>query len=151
MDWQVIILTLGASLITGAVSLIGNIIITRANIKKSLLENNEKNKREFMHKRFQVYDDILKCLNYIELNIKDENVLEKSCLKNKWLESFQYCSKTLNSLLNVLVDSLNKTNIQFNNNVKSVERWIKTIRLYMKTDLDACYGNKEKHDISWLR
>ena len=31
MDWQVIILTLGASLITGAVSLVGNIVISKSN------------------------------------------------------------------------------------------------------------------------
>ena len=34
MDWQVIILTLGASLISGVVSLVGNIVVSKSNLKK---------------------------------------------------------------------------------------------------------------------
>ena len=149
MDWQVIILTLGASLITGAVSLIGNIIITRANIKKSIIENSEKNRSEFMHIRFQTYDEILKCINNIECNINKENILEKSELKTKWLGSYQYCSKTLNQLIRQLIISLEKINIY--KNTKTAECWIERIRMYIKADLDSYYGNKEKRDISWFR
>ena len=65
MDWQVIILTLGASLITGAISLIGNIVVTKANIKKTILENRELCKKEFMCKRMDAYNQILKNINYI--------------------------------------------------------------------------------------
>lgn len=149
MDWQVIILTLGASLITGAVSVIGNIIITRANIKKSIIENNEKNRSEFMHIRLQTYDEILKCINNIECNIKEEDILEKSALKTKWLGSYQYCSKTLNQLIRQLIISLEKINIY--KNTKTAECWIERIRMYIKADLDSYYGNKEKRDIYWFR
>ena len=70
MDWQVIILTLGASLITGAVSLIGNIVVTRANLKKTLLENREESKKE--------------------------DILKESKIEQAWLNYYPYCSKEMN-------------------------------------------------------
>ena len=63
MDWQVIILTLGASLITGIITLLGNIIVSKSNIKSVTVENEYKDKKEFIDKRIKSYDVILKCIN----------------------------------------------------------------------------------------
>ena len=141
MDWQVIILTLGASIITGAVSLAGNIIASRANVKKSQLED----KSEYMHKRFQAYDSILKNLNYLECNISNKDVLKESKLEEKWLEHYHYCSKEVNMLLYLFIRYFN------NKDIISVKNKTENIREQMKSDMDTYYGIKEKTKQDRLR
>ncbi len=138
MDWQVIILTLGASIITGAVSLIGNIVATKANLKKTIIENREESKKEFMKKRFEAYELILHNLNYLEQNISTDNVLEKSKIEQAWLNNFHYCSKELSHKLYMFIkyfDRKDKTHIDLS---------ISHMRDQIKEDLDEYYGITDK-------
>ena len=138
MDWQVIILTLGASLITGAVSLIGNIVVTKANLKKTLLENREESKKEFMKKRFEAYEQILHNLNYLEQNANKEDILKESKLEQTWLNYYPYCSKEINHDLYMFTknfDRKNKSHINLS---------ISHMREQIKEDLDEYYGVKDK-------
>lgn len=75
MDWQVVILTLGASLITGIITIIGNIIVSRVSLKKTIVENQHADKKEFIDKRFKAYDKILTTItSQLETKIiKDDN------------------------------------------------------------------------------
>lgn len=134
MDWQVIILTLGASLITGAVSLIGNIIISKSNIKKTLLENTTEARKEFMNKRCQAYDRILYCINYLEENKSEKNLLENSELESTWKADYPYCSKQLNQELYMLTKYFDKKNSL------NFELKLRNIRNQIKKDLDNYYG-----------
>lgn len=138
MDWQIIILTLGASIITGAVSLIGNIIVTKANIKKTIIESKALLKQEFMSKRMDAYNKILNNINYLELYIKNEDVLEKSNLEKVWLNYYPYCSKKLNNSLYMLIKYFDTKN-DYNNILR-----ISNIRKQIKKDLDEYYGIKDK-------
>ncbi len=138
MDWQVIILTLGASLITGAVSLIGNIVVTKANLRKTLLENREESKKEFMYKRMDAYNQILKNINYLEQNLDKENVLEESKIEQAWLSWYPYCSKELNHRLYMFIkyfDKKEKSNIILS---------LSNMRKQIKYDLDEYYGITDK-------
>ena len=137
MDWQVIILTLGASFITGAVSLIGNIIVSKSNLKKTLIENKEQSKKEYMRRRISIYDSILHRLAHIENNIDDKNVLEDTELERVWLEDYHYCSKDVNCDLHrffKFYDRKDKNSIKIN---------IENIREQIKKDMDEYYGIKE--------
>ena len=138
MDWQVIILTLGASLITGAISLIGNIVVTKANIKKTILENRELCKKEFMCKRMDAYNQILKNINYIEENLNKENVLKESNIERAWLNWYPYCSKELNHRLYIFVKYFDKKE---NSNIVIS---LSNIRKQIKYDLDEYYGIVDK-------
>ncbi len=138
MDWQVIILTLGASLITGAISLIGNIVVTKANLKKTILENRELCKKEFMCKRMDAYNQILKNINYIEENLNKENVLKESNIERAWLNWYPYCSKELNHRLCIFVKYFDKK--ENSNIVVSLSN----IRKQIKYDLDEYYGIVDK-------
>lgn len=133
MDWQVIILTLGASLITGTISLIGNIIVTKANFKKTILENKELIKKEFMCKRMDAYNQILRNINYIEENLNDKEVLEESKIERAWLNWYPYCSKELNHILSIFIKSFDKK--EKSNIVASLSN----IRKQIKNDLDGYY------------
>lgn len=138
MDWQVIILTLGASLITGAISLIGNVVVTKANLKKTILENRELSKKEFMNKRMDAYNQILKNINYIEENINKEKVLEESNIERAWLNWYPYCSKKLNHKLYMFIkyfDQKEESVIVVN---------LSNMRKQIKNDLDVYYGIADK-------
>lgn len=138
MDWQVIILTLGASLITGAVSLIGNIVVTKANLKRTLLENREESKKEFMKNRFEAYELILHNLNYLERNTDKENILKESEIEQVWLNHYPYCSKEMNHHLYMFTkyfDRKDKSHIDLS---------ISHMREQIKKDLDEYYGVKDK-------
>lgn len=52
--------------------------MTKSNLKKTMLENKEQNKKEFIHKRIDTYSQILKNINYIEQNIDKDDILVKS-------------------------------------------------------------------------
>lgn len=134
MDWQVIILTLGASLITGAVSLVGNIIVTKLNLKKTMLENRESSKKEFMHKRMDAYNQILKNINYLEQNLDKENVLEESNIEQSWLNWYPYCSKELNYRLHMFIKYFGKKG------KSEIVLSLSNIREQIKDDLDEYYG-----------
>lgn len=138
MDWQVIILTLGASLITGLVSLVGNILMTRSNIKKAILENQEQNKKEYMYKRLKAYEQILAKINYLEQNIEDKDALETSNIKQVWFNWYPYCSDELNSILHNFCSGF----IEKDNRGKGLS--LSRIREQIKTDLDEYYGIKKK-------
>lgn len=138
MDWQVIVLTLGASLITGAVSLIGNIIISKSNIKKSQLEN----KSEFMHLRIKAYNSILFNLNFLESKIKEKDILEKSNLESKWLNNYHYCSQNFNNLMSSFIRNFEGRDI--NSELSRMEK----IRQQIKFDIDTYYGIKERSTIN---
>ena len=136
MDWQTIILTLGASLITGAVSLIGNIIVSKSNLKKSFIENQEQSKKEYNKKRILIYDSILNNLALSEVYL-DDNKVDWSNLQRLWLKEYHYCSKEVNFLLHYF----------FKNNDKiekdATKRMINRIRNQIKKDIDSYYGFKE--------
>ncbi len=138
MDWQVIILTLGASLITGAVSLIGNIVISRANLKKTLLENREESKKEFMKKRFEAYEQILHNLNYLEQNADKEDILKESKIEQAWLNHYPYCSKEMNHELYMFTKYFDRKNRSH------IDLSISHMREQIKNDLDEYYGVKDK-------
>ena len=97
MDWQVIILTLGAALITGLTSVIGNILVVRSSLRKSVQESNEQKQKEFMAIRLKAYEDVLIILHDIDES-NDEQELIQACLRlqNQWLDKFLYISKNLN-------------------------------------------------------
>lgn len=138
MDWQVIILTLGASLITGVVSLVGNIVVSKSNLKKTILESRETSKKEFMQKRIDSYNKILKKINYLELNINIGNILEKSFIEEEWLDCYPYCSKELNNRLHMLIKSFEKK--EYSYKIASISN----VRNQIKADLDEYYGIKDK-------
>ena len=108
MDWQVIILTLGASLITGVVSLIGSILVTKSNIKKTILESQEQNKKEFMYKRMNAYKDILDKINWLEQNLDKKDALEESGINHVWHKWYPYCSNELNYSLHLFIRKFNE-------------------------------------------
>ncbi|MBQ2717973.1 MAG: hypothetical protein IJF75_05190 [Clostridia bacterium] len=140
MDWQVIILTLGASLITGAVSLIGNIIVSKTNLKKTLIDNQEQNKKDYLRRRISIYDAILVGLVEIESKLDNEKVLVESELERIWLEDYHYCSKEVNRQLHLFLGSFDR---KTDSAIKKV--YIKKIREQIKMDLDNYYGIKEKN------
>ena len=137
MDWQVIILTLGASLITGAVSLIGNIIVSKSSLKNTLLENQEQSKKEYAKRRIAIYNTILHRLAYIETNEDDEEALDEFELERLWLEDYHYCSKEVNALLH----SFFKLEDKSNRTILLIK--IKKIRNQIKRDINDYYGIKE--------
>jgi len=139
MDWQVIILTLGASLITGAVSLIGNIIVSKTNLKKTLIENQEQIKKDYLRRRILIYDSLLVRLVEIEGNLGNKKVLEKTELERIWLEDYHYCSKEVNRQLYLFLGSFDR---KTDDVIK--KGYIKKIREQIKMDLDNYYGIKEK-------
>ena len=141
MDWQVIILTLGASIITGAVSLLGSIISSRVNFKKLIFEKENENKREYMRNRLDIYGYILYKLNEIVEDISDndeEYDLTDSEIESKWLESFNYCSKEINRMMYWFVSHFDVKN------KKSLMNNIDSIRRQVKKETDEYYGIKEK-------
>lgn len=144
MDWQVIILTLGASLITGTVSLIGNIVVTKANLKKSMIEKQEESKKEFMKKRVEAYELILHNLNYLEQNIDNDNVLKESKIEQAWLNYYPYCSKEMNYALYMFTKSFDRKD------KSHIISSISDLREQIKKDLDEYYGIKDKKLKSYL-
>lgn len=137
MDWQIIVLTLGSALITGAVSIIGNIIAMRSNTRKSLLESNEQKTKEIMNKRLKVYDSILLYINYIE-NSEDETKYREfyAKLHDCWLNNFSYLSKDVNSRLNSLTHVIESEN-------QYTKFHISSLREQIKIETDEYYGIKE--------
>ena len=137
MDWQIIVLTLGSALITGAVSIIGNIIVMRSNTRKSLLESNEQKTKEIMSKRLKVYDSILLYINYIE-KYEDETKCREFCAKlhDCWLNNFSYLSKEVNHRLNSLTRVIEKED-------KFINFHINSLREQIKIETDEYYGIKE--------
>lgn len=139
MDWQVIILTLGASLITGVVTIIGNVIVSRISLKKTIVENEHNDKKEFIEKRFKAYDEILKCISSQSENkmIKDENFEEqKEKIDKVWRENYHYCSKQVNKDMYFVVKYFD-----FSFNTK---RRVESLSEEMKKDIDKFYGIKDK-------
>ena len=140
MDWQVIILTLGASLITGAVSLLGNIIVSKSNIKKSILENRELNKKDFFNKRLKIYDKILTHLKSIEIGIEKKEdinkILEECHLESFWKSNYHYCSTGFNERMRRFLHF-------FDGSHGTIMR-ITAIRDQAKFDFDHYYGLKDQ-------
>jgi len=137
MDWQVIILTLGASLITGLVTIIGNVIVSRISLKKIIVENQHNDKKEFIERRFKAYDEILKCISSQSENklIKDFDE-QKEKIDKIWKENYHYCSKQINNDMYFLIKYFD-----FSHSTKSR---IKSLSEAMKSDIDRFYGVKDK-------
>lgn len=146
MDWQVIILTLGASLITGIVTIVGNIIVSHYSLKKTLLENQYLNRKEFLDKRIKAYDDLLKCITEQSKTkmIKDDNFQDqKEKISEIWKENYHYCSKQVNRMMSNLIKYFD-----FSNTSKIR---IQRVSDEMKKDIDKFYGikDKEKRNSRW--
>ncbi len=139
MDWQVIILTLGASLITGIITLLGNIIVSKSNIKSITVENEYKDKKEFIDKRIKSYDDILNCINHEFNNLTKEEKKSEEQKKNIdkiWRCNFHYCSKAVNKRMVLLIK-------YFDTSYRTKQR-ISVLSEVMKKDIDRYYGIKDK-------
>lgn len=143
MDWQVIVLTLGASLITGAISLIGNILVSRSNLKKIKLENEEQNKKEHINRKVEAYSKILHQLAVIDVDINKDinnrtNLSDILLLEKCWLENYPNCSQEVNRNLSDLFRYFSKEDSS------RIKLRIDNIRKQIKKDLDSLYGIKEE-------
>lgn len=139
MNWQVIILTLGASLITGIISLLGNIIISKASIKRTLIKNEIKNKKQFIDKREKAYNEIIDTIKAqlvdIEGKVKPYDE-QKKLIDNVWRTYYHYCGKSVNKNMVLLIE-------YFDNSFSSKQR-INRLCQIMKKDIDRFYGIKDK-------
>ena len=139
MDWQVVILTLGASLITGIITIIGNIIVSRASLKKTIVDNQHSDKKEFIDKRFKAYDKILTTItSQLETKIIKDDIFDeqKAKIEKVWRENYHYCSKQINRDIQLL--------IRFFDYSFSTKQRIKNLSDLMKKDIDSFYGIKDK-------
>ncbi len=136
MDWQLIILTLGASFLTGAITIVSNIIISNANIKKAKLEKTVNSQMEYLSKVNNIYSEILDLLFYVETYLNQKNKEELHLYINKldyyWKRNFNYCSKTLNNEIYCLIEDFEKNTIQ--------PYQIEYIRDLIKIDTNKLYG-----------
>ena len=141
MDWQVIILTLGAALITGLTSFIGNILVVRSSIRKSAIENKEQKEKEFMSTRINAYVSILSILRDINESLSENELFDKCTqLENKWLVNYPYLSININRHLHILTKCIE---------TKKTERLnfrIRDIREKIKEELDEYYNIKDVDD-----
>ena len=142
MDWQVIILTLGAALITGLTSIVGNILVVRSNLRKSVLENKEQKEKEFMSTRINAYESILSILREINENLNEHDLANKCAqLESKWLSNYPYISININRRLHFLTEHLESKNT---NNIKFD---IRLIRDMVKQEIDEYYNIKDKDNL----
>ena len=141
VDWQVIILTLGAALITGLTSVVGNILAVRSSIRKGVLENKEQKEKEFMSNRINAYSNILVILRDINESLS-ENELSVKCtqLENKWLVNYPYLSLKINRDLHILTECLETKN------TNSLNFRIMNIREKIKEEIDEYYNIRDKDD-----
>lgn len=142
MDWQVIILTLGAALITGLTSVIGNILVVRSSLRKSVLENKEQKEKEFMTMRISAYTSILVILRDLNENLSEHDLINKCTqLEDKWLVNYPYLSININRHLHILTEYIETQNI------KDLEYRIRSIRKKIKEELDEYYNVKDVNDL----
>lgn len=143
MDWQVIILTLGAALITGLTSIVGNILVVRSNLRKSVLENKEQKEKEFMSTRISTYESILAILSDINENLTEDDLSDIYLqLQDKWLSNYIYISVNTNRRLHVLTVRMESKN------VKDVSSEAKFIREKIKEEIDEYYNINDKDDLN---
>lgn len=141
MDWQVIILTLGAALITGLTSVIGNILVVRSSLRKSALETKEQKEKEFMTTRISAYTNILVILRDINESLNEADLANKCTqLENKWLVNYPYLSININRHLHILTECIETQKI------KDLNYRIRNIRKKIKEELDEYYNVKDVDD-----